>query len=89
MIDTLDFCEICSKKNDKVGLNITDDYFDFHTQGRNKQHYITAHQVVTSLAYHQMKTIPKIIESLQVNKCYLMQHAWEVHEWDIVNIGFL
>ena len=87
--DNCSHCEVFSKSSDPLDLEKGILNFDYHQLGNRQKLFVTVHRIVLDIKYHEIKKKQQILNTLKNNKCFLNNHEWAIHEWDIVAIGFI
>ena len=59
------------------------------TTGAPKISNVIVHRILTRVPLGQIKRHPSVYQLLQDNQCYLNEHLWDEHEWDVQQIGFI
>jgi hypothetical protein len=63
--------------------------FGAHTHGSQKTSFTIVHRILTRVPFGQLKRHPQAFQLLQDHNCYLKDHMWDEHEWDVQQIGFV
>jgi hypothetical protein len=59
------------------------------TTGAPKISNVIVHRIPTRVPLGQIKRHPSVYQLLQDNQCFLNEHLWDEHEWDVQQIGFI
>ena len=59
------------------------------TTGAPKFATVIVHRIITRVPLGQLKRHPTAYQLLIDNHCYLNEHHWDEHEWDLQQIGFV
>jgi hypothetical protein len=50
---------------------------------------VIVHRIMTRVRFWQIKRHPHAYQLLKENACYLNEHLWDKHEWDLHQVGFV
>ena len=61
----------------------------FTPSGSPKTAVIIVHRILTRVPFSQLKRHSEAFQLLTEHNCYLREHMWDEHEWDVQQIGFV
>ena len=61
----------------------------FTPSGNSKTAVTIVHRILTRVPLGQLKRHSEAFQLLTEHKCYLKEHMWDEHEWDVQQIGFV
>ncbi|KAI2499826.1 hypothetical protein MHU86_14643 [Fragilaria crotonensis] len=57
--------------------------------GSAKTAFTVIHRILTRIPFGKIKRHPTAYKLLTDNECFLREHKWDEHEWDIQQVGFV
>jgi hypothetical protein len=59
------------------------------TSGSPKTAVVIVHRILTRVPFGQIKRHAEAFQLLTQHNCFLREHMWDEHEWDVQQIGFV
>ena len=81
-----------SSSNDKTyehQFKVHQKSMGFTTSGSPKTAVVIVHRILTRVPFGQIKRHSEAFQLLTQHNCFLREHLWDEHEWDVQQIGFV